>query len=181
MTFLGPLLGSLSRPLGGRLADRFGGARVTAVNFTLMAACAALLAVAGNLDSLGVYTAVFVALFVFSGIGNGSTYKMIPGIYRARAQAQIESGADSATALLTARRLSGALIGVAGAVGALGGAGVNLAFRQSFAVAKSGTPAVVGFLVFYAVCFAVTWAVFLRAEPAVSVSRNAVAIRPTRS
>ncbi|HEX9338835.1 MAG TPA: nitrate/nitrite transporter [Pseudonocardiaceae bacterium] len=166
VTFLGPLLGSLSRPFGGWLSDRFGGARVTAANFVLMAACAALLVVAGNIKSLGLYTVVFVALFVFSGVGNGSTYKMIPGIYRAKAQAQIDSGVDSATALLAARRLSGALIGIAGAIGALGGVGINLAFRQSFAAAKSGTPAVVGFLVFYAVCFGVTWAVYLRRAPA---------------
>lgn len=176
VTFLGPLLGSLARPLGGRLSDRFGGARVTAANFVLMAACAALLVVAGNLKSLVLYTVVFVALFVFSGVGNGSTYKMIPAIYRARAQAQIESGVDSTAALLDARRRSGALIGVAGAIGALGGVGINLAFRQSFAVAKSGTPAVVGFLVFYAVCFAVTWAVYLRKAPVATLELAPVRI-----
>jgi NNP family nitrate/nitrite transporter-like MFS transporter len=162
VTFLGPLLGSLARPFGGWLSDRFGGARVTFVNFALMAACAAVLVVAGDVRSLGLYTVVFIVLFVFSGIGNGSTYKMIPGIYRAKALAEIESGVDEQAALLRGRRLAGALIGVAGAVGALGGVGINLAFRQSFAAAKSGTPAVVGFLVCYAVCFLVTWAVYLR-------------------
>jgi NNP family nitrate/nitrite transporter-like MFS transporter len=162
VTFLGPLLGSLSRPLGGWLADRVGGARVTFVNFALMAVCAAVLVVAGDLRSLGLYTVGFIALFVFSGVGNGSTYKMIPGIYRARALVDIGSGMDESTAFLRARRHSGALIGVAGAIGALGGVGINLAFRQSFAAAKSGTPAVIGFLAFYAVCFAVTWAVYLR-------------------
>jgi MFS transporter, NNP family, nitrate/nitrite transporter len=162
VTFLGPLLGSLSRPLGGWLSDRLGGARVTFWNFVLMAACAGVLVVAGNSKSLGLYTVGFIALFVFSGIGNGSTYKMIPGIYRAKAHVEIESGVDETTALLKARRLSGALIGIAGAIGALGGVGINLAFRQSFASAKSGTPAVLGFLAFYAVCFVVTWAVYLR-------------------
>ncbi|HEY3609073.1 MAG TPA: nitrate/nitrite transporter [Pseudonocardiaceae bacterium] len=166
VTFLGPLLGSVSRPVGGWLSDRLGGARVTFWNFVLMAACAGILVLAGNSKSLGLYTVGFIALFVFSGIGNGSTYKMIPGIYRAKAHAEIESGVDETTALLKARRLSGALIGIAGAIGALGGVGINLAFRQSFAAARSGTPAVVGFLVFYAVCFAVTWAVYLRKAPA---------------
>lgn len=164
VTFLGPLLGSLARPLGGWVADRLGGARVTLANFALMAACAAIIVVAGDLGSLGLYTVGFIALFVFSGIGNGSTYKMIPGIFAERALGR--SGLDKEAQLLWARRMAGALIGIAGAVGALGGVGINLAFRQSFAVMKSGTPAVVGFLVFYAVCFAVTWAVYLRRSPA---------------
>jgi len=177
ITFLGPLLGSLSRPLGGWLSDRFGGARVTFWNFVLMAVCAGVLVVAGNSKSLGLYTVGFIALFVFSGIGNGSTYKMIPGIYRAKAHTEIESGVDETTALLKARRLSGALIGIAGAIGALGGVGINLAFRQSFASAKSGTPAVVGFLAFYAVCFVVTWAVYLRKAPERSPRAALAAVR----
>jgi NNP family nitrate/nitrite transporter-like MFS transporter len=164
VTFLGPLLGSLSRPMGGWLADRFGGARVTVTNFALMAVCAAVLVVAGDVKSLALYTVGFIALFVFSGVGNGSTYKMIPGIFQEKALTR--SGMDKAAQLLWARRMAGALIGIAGAIGALGGVGINLAFRQSFAVARSGTPAVVGFLVCYAVCFAVTWAVYLRRSPA---------------
>jgi NNP family nitrate/nitrite transporter-like MFS transporter len=162
VTFLGPLLGSLARPIGGRLADRYGGARVTCVTFALMAVCAGILVVAGDTRSLGLYTIGFIALFVFSGVGNGSTYKLIPGIYRTKALARIGSGMDRAAALLWGRRMAGALIGIAGAVGALGGVGVNLAFRQSFAATKSGTPAVVGFLAFYALCFIVTWVVYLR-------------------
>jgi NNP family nitrate/nitrite transporter-like MFS transporter len=84
---------------------------------------------------------------------------------------------DETTALLKARRLSGALIGIAGAIGALGGVGINLAFRQSFAAAKSGTPAVVGFLAFYAVCFVVTWAVYLRKAPESSPRAALAAVR----
>ncbi len=64
------------------------------------------------------------------------------------------------------RRLSGASMGLIGAVGALGGVAINLAFRQSFLSVGSGTGAFVAFLAYYAVCFAVTWAVYLR-RPAV--------------
>ena len=61
-----------------------------------------------------------------------------------------------------ATRRSGALIGLAGAIGAFGGVLVNLAFRQSFLTFKTGDGAYIAFIAFYAVCFVVTWAVFIR-------------------
>ncbi|HEX3592214.1 MAG TPA: nitrate/nitrite transporter [Pseudonocardiaceae bacterium] len=177
ITFLGPLLGSLSRPVGGWLSDRIGGARVTFVNFGLMAVCAAVLLVAGGAASLGLYEAAFVALFVFSGVGNGSTYKMIPAIYQAGALARVSSAADPTAALLHARRLTGAVIGIAAAVGAFGGVLINVAFRQSFAAAGSGTPAVLGFLMFYVVCAGITWAVYLRRAAAPAPVAQPAAVR----
>ncbi|MGC9376095.1 nitrate/nitrite transporter [Streptomyces sp. MH13] len=159
LTFIGPLLGSLVRPLGGRLADRYGGARITLWNFVAMAAATAVLVAASMTKSLGLFVAVFVALFVLSGLGNGSTFKMIPGIFQNKALAEGLTGED---AVAYGRRLSGASMGLIGAVGALGGVAINLAFRQSFLSVGSGTGAFVAFLAFYAVCFAVTWAVYLR-------------------
>jgi MFS transporter, NNP family, nitrate/nitrite transporter len=165
LTFLGPLLGSLIRPLGGRLADRLGGARVTFWNFVAMAGSASLVLSASRLESLPLFLAGFVLLFVFSGIGNGSTYKMIPAIFRAKANRLELAGADVPTTEREARRLSGALIGLAGAVGAFGGVLVNLAFRQSFLSTGTGDAAYVAFLVFYGLCFLLTWVVFLRPTP----------------
>jgi NNP family nitrate/nitrite transporter-like MFS transporter len=156
LTFLGPLLGSLIRPVGGALADRLGGARVTFWNFAAMAAAATVVLVASTHHSLPLFVVGFVGLFVFSGIGNGSTYKMIPAIFRARAA---DIGADEA------RRLSGALIGIAGAIGAFGGVLVNVAFRQSFLAYHTGDGAYLAFIAWYAVCFVVTWAVYLRPSP----------------
>jgi NNP family nitrate/nitrite transporter-like MFS transporter len=169
ITFIGPLVGSLVRPVGGWLSDKVGGARVTFVNFVLMAAASGVLVIAGNAKSLPLYTATFITLFVFTGIGNGSTYKMIPGIFRAKALVEIGSGADKEMAFLKARKLTGAVIGIAAAIGAFGGVLINVAFRQSFmSSAKSGTPAVIGFLVFYAVCFVLTYVVYLRKAPALA-------------
>ncbi|MEV5513395.1 nitrate/nitrite transporter [Streptomyces flaveolus] len=165
LTFIGPLLGSLIRPLGGRLADRYGGARITLGNFVAMAAATALLVAASMAKSLALFVAVFVVLFVLSGLGNGSTFKMIPGIFQNKALAQGLTGEE---AVAYGRRLSGASMGLIGAVGALGGVAINLAFRQSFLSLGSGTGAFVAFLAYYAVCFAVTWAVYLR-RPAVRV------------
>jgi NNP family nitrate/nitrite transporter-like MFS transporter len=162
LTFLGPLLGSLIRPFGGGLADRFKGSVVTFYNFIAMAVGAVVVLIASQLNSLPVFLIGFVMLFVFSGIGNGSTYKMIPMIFHAKAQLEVGAGVDVAEADKRAIRRAGALIGLAGAIGALGGVMVNLAFRQSFLTLKNGDGAYIAFIAFYAICFVVTWAVFIR-------------------
>ncbi|HLV71604.1 NNP family nitrate/nitrite transporter-like MFS transporter [Actinomadura hallensis] len=153
LTFLGPALGSLARPAGGWLADRLGGAAVTFWTFVAMAGATALVLAASQRGSLPLFLAGFVLLFGLSGAGNGSTYKMIPAIFRAKAPEH------------EARRLSGALLGVAGAVGAFGGVLVNVAFRQSFLAHGTGDAAYLAFIAFYAACCALTWLVYLRPRP----------------
>lgn len=159
VTFIGPLLGSVIRPVGGQLADRFGGARVTLLNFGLMIISAAVVVLASVQESLGLFTAGFIALFVLTGIGNGSTYKMIPGIYRAKADAK---GLTGEAGRSYARRLSGSTMSIIGALGAFGGLGINLALRQSFLSSGNGTAAFAAFLAYYGACFLVTWAVYVR-------------------
>jgi len=163
LTFLGPLVGSLIRPVGGVLADRLGGALTTFWNFIAMAAAGAVVLVASLQKSLPLFFVGFVALFVLSGIGNGATYKMIPAIFRSKAQARVAAGVESAAADREARRLSNAVIGIAGAIGAFGGVLVNIAFRQSFLTYKTGNGAYVAFIAYYAVCAVITYAVYLRA------------------
>jgi NNP family nitrate/nitrite transporter-like MFS transporter len=162
VTFIGPLLGSLVRPYGGKLADSYGGAKITFWNFIAMAVATGVVLVASAMHSLSLFTAGFVLLFALSGVGNGSTYKMIPAIFRGQARIAIAGGADEQPALLRARRISGAVIGIVGAVGALGWLFINLAFREAFLTAKSGDPAFWSFLAFYVVCTVVTYAVYLR-------------------
>ncbi|MEU2777540.1 nitrate/nitrite transporter [Streptomyces sp. NPDC007162] len=163
LTFMGPLLGSLIRPVGGWLADKYGGAKITLYNYVAMAAATAVLVVASMQKSLPLFVVAFVVLFSLTGIGNGSTFKMIPGIFQTKALAK---GLEGEEAVKYGRRLSGASMGLIGAVGALGGVGINLAFRQSFLSYGSGTGAFVAFLAYYGLCFAITWAVYLR-RPAV--------------
>ncbi len=105
-----------------------------------------------------------------TSIGNGSTYKMIPSIFNVKARVAIASGEPAQSALMRARRLSGAVIGIAGSIGAMGGLLINLAFRQSFLTTKSGVPACWAFLAFYGACVVVTYAVFLRRAPVVATS-----------
>jgi MFS transporter, NNP family, nitrate/nitrite transporter len=165
LTFLGPLLGSLIRPVGGWAADKVGGAKVTFWNFVAMAAGASVVFAASVQKSLPLFIGGFILLFIFSGIGNGSTYKMIPAIFRAKAQLGVADGGDPAAAEREARRLAGALIGIAGAIGAFGGVLVNIAFRQAFLTSKTGNAAYLTFIAFYALCFLVTWLVYLRTSP----------------
>jgi NNP family nitrate/nitrite transporter-like MFS transporter len=162
LTFLGPLLGSLLRPVGGRLADRYGGARVTLATFLAMGAGTAVVLAASRAGSLPLFLAGFIGLFVLSGIGNGSTYKMIPAHFQSIARRAVAGGADPAAAEADSRRRAGALIGLAGAIGAFGGVLVNLAFRQSFQASHNGDAAYLGFLAAYVLCSVLTWAVWLR-------------------
>lgn len=156
LTFIGPLVGSLVRPYGGYLADRFGAPRVTLFSFTGLAAGTALTVAASAAHSLPLFAAIFVVLFALSGLGNGATYAMIPLPYAASAERAIADGADPGDERLAARRKAGAVIAIAGTFGGLGGVAINLAFRQSYASAHNARPALAGFLVFYAVCAGVT-------------------------
>jgi NNP family nitrate/nitrite transporter-like MFS transporter len=120
---------------------------------------------ASLLDSLPLFIAGFLTLFVLSGVGNGSTYKMIPAIFASEARTRVARGADRERSELDSRRLAAGLIGIAGAVGALGGVLVNLAFRQSFLTQGTGDGAYVAFIAFYVLCLGVTWAVYMRRRP----------------
>jgi NNP family nitrate/nitrite transporter-like MFS transporter len=170
VTFIGPLLGSLIRPVGGWLSDRINGSIVTFWNFLAMAGASVLIIVAAGVKSLPMFTIGFIALFVLTGIGNGSTYKMIPSIFRAKANIAIAEGEDRAAAMARARRITGATIGIVSAVGALGGFFINLAFRQSFQATGSGVVAFYSFLAFYAACAWVTYVAYVRRAEAVGAS-----------
>ncbi|GAB0106713.1 nitrate/nitrite transporter [Nocardia sp. JMUB6875] len=168
IAFIGPLLGSLARPYGGKWADRIGGGKVTAITFCAMTIAATVVAIASTLGdhrghptgSLMVAMIIgFTALFVISGIGNGAVTKIIPSVFEAKSR---NLQGDSAHRAAWAQNMSGALIGFVGALGALGGVGINLVLRSSYASTKSATTAFWVFMAFYVVCGLVCWAVFLR-------------------
>ncbi|KUH80958.1 MFS transporter [Mycobacterium sp. GA-1999] len=173
IAFIGPLLGSICRPFGGKLADRIGGGKITLYTFVAMIFAAGVLVTAGTLDDgatgapssgqMIAYVIGFILLFILSGLGNGSTYKMIPSIFEAKAQGRDDWSRDEKAAW--SRSMSGALIGFAGAIGALGGVFINVVLRASYVSdAKSATNAFWVFLAFYVICAIVTWFVFLRMQ-----------------
>ncbi|BBY18313.1 nitrate/nitrite transporter [Mycolicibacterium litorale] len=180
IAFVGPLLGSLARVYGGKLADRIGGGRVTLAVFAGMILAAGVLVTVSTLDdgNPGAATAAtmigyvvgFIALFLLSGIGNGSVYKMIPSIFEARSRSL---DADEVHRAAWSRAMSGALIGFAGAVGALGGVGINLALRQSYLSSGSATAAFWIFAAFYVLASAVTWIMYVRRPGGGAVERAA--------
>jgi MFS transporter, NNP family, nitrate/nitrite transporter len=175
IAFIGPLLGSISRPYGGKLSDRIGGGKVTLYTFIAMIFAAGILVTAGVMDDgmagaatggqMVAYVTGFILLFILSGIGNGSTYKMIPSIFEAKAQGKDDWSREEKAQW--SRSMSGALIGFAGAIGALGGVFINVVLRASYVgEAKSATNAFWVFMAFYVICAIVTWVVFLRIQTA---------------
>lgn len=159
--FLGPLVGSLSRPFGGWLADRVGGAKVTVVTFVGQALAIGSAIAFLRAESFGGFLASFLVLFAIVGMTNGSTYRMIPIIYRAEA-ADGHPGESPAGVLYRARRDTAAAVGIISAVGALGAVFIPRIVSESYGATGGVETALLSFCGFYIVCVAVTWFVYLR-------------------
>lgn len=170
LAFLGAFVGSFSRPFGGWVSDKVGsGARITTLVFGGMAVSTALIMLALSAKSFPLYLASFLLLFVLTGVGNGSTYRMIPSVFSAEARRRAsELGQDPATALGAAKRQAGAAIGVIGAVGAGGGWVLQQALRLSNTHYGTMAPAFWGYAVAFLAMAAVTWWFYLRSSFAVS-------------
>ena len=169
LAFLGPLVGSLARPAGGWISDRLGGARVTAWNFAAMGLGVLGILLALDMHHFGLFLSAFLCLFVTSGIGNGSTFRMIPAIYRAQAEAEAErEGVDPGPRLARARLTAAVVIGFSSSVGAFGGFLIPRGFGMSISATGSIATALVVFLGGYAVMVGVTWWYYLRRRVLVS-------------
>jgi len=160
--FLGPLVGAAVRPVGGWVSDKLGGARVTFWTFLLM--IFAVLGVMFFLPSAGRsgdffgFLTMFIVLFALTGIGNGSTFRMIPVIFlQERQHAAEKDPAAQRRAMLDGGKEAAAVLGFSGAVGAYGGFFIPKSFGTS--IDLTGTPhgALVVFIVFYFSCLLVTW------------------------
>jgi MFS transporter, NNP family, nitrate/nitrite transporter len=162
--FLGPLVGSLARPLGGWLSDRIGGALVTFWDFAVM-----LCGVAGVLfflsqKSFPGFLAMFLVLFVTAGIGNGSTFRMIPAIFRTERMREAAGRGPEAEARADreGRKEAATVLGFSGAVGAYGGFLIPQGYNLSISATGGVGLALVGFALFYVTCMALTWWYYMR-------------------
>src|SRR6201998_1478655 len=133
IAFLGPLVGSLSRPLGGLLADKIGGATVTFWNFIAMGVATIGVMYFVEVKEFAGFLAMFLVLFVTTGIGNGSTPRVIPWLFRAEKRREPKAAGDGApTAAVNAARIEGgAALGFIGAIGACGGCLIPRGFGAS--------------------------------------------------
>jgi NNP family nitrate/nitrite transporter-like MFS transporter len=161
--WLGPLVGAVVRPFGGWLADKFGGARVTLWNFVVMAL--AVIGVAFFLPtgpSGGSFTGfflMFLVLFLTTGIGNGSTFRMIPVIFLNQALRNIDpkDAASTARATKEGNTEGAATLGFTAAIGAYGGFFIPMSYGSSISLMGGPEAALYTFFVFYLLCIAVTW------------------------
>ncbi|EFG76775.1 nitrite transporter [Mycobacterium parascrofulaceum ATCC BAA-614] len=156
--FLGAGIGSVIRPLGGKLADRIGGARITAASFVMLAAGASVALWSVNAKNLPAFFASFMFLFVATGVGNGSTYRMISRIFVLKGEL---AGGDPDTMVHMRRQAAGAL-GVISSVGAFGGFVVPLAYAWSRSHFGSIEPALRFYVGFFLALLVVTWFCYLR-------------------
>ncbi|HXD44574.1 MAG TPA: MFS transporter [Pseudolabrys sp.] len=165
LVFLGPLVGAISRSVTGKLSDRYGGGRVTVWVFALM-----IVAVLGVIHFLGIkeqpgafwgYFAMFMVLFFATGVGNASTFQMIPSIMRAE-MPRLEPGANPAVQQKQAEMESAAIIGFTSAVAAYGAFFIPKAYGTSIALTGGTQAALWCFIGFYVVCLGVTWAFYTR-------------------
>jgi MFS transporter, NNP family, nitrate/nitrite transporter len=170
IAFLGPLVGSVSRPFGGLLADKVGGAIVTFWNFVAMGAATIGVMYFISIKDFTGFLVMFLILFVATGIGNGSTYRMIPSIFREEKLREAKGSGETgrAAAVKAASVESAAAIGFIGAMGACGGYLIPRGFGASIAMTGGPHLALEVYLAFYATCLALTWWYYLRRSRAVS-------------
>ncbi len=161
--FLGPLVGALIRPVGGWLADKMGGARVTLWNFVVMIGAVFgvlnFLPVGGEGGNFYGFLAMFMLLFLTTGIGNGSTFRMIPIIFRTHHE-RASAGASAegkALAMKNAGKESAAVLGFSSAVGAYGAFFIPKSFGTSMAATGGPEMALYVFIGYYVSCIFVTW------------------------
>ncbi len=149
--FLGPLLGSLIRPIGGWLSDKLRGSVVTQWS-TLIQIVGALLvahfvkAAVATVDPSTYFVAFmtsFMLLFLGSGIGNGSTFQMVPFIFEPQ--------------------FAGPVLGWTGAAAAYGSFIIPTVFKSQIKPgAVTVENALYGFALFYVICLVLNWYYYVR-------------------
>jgi NNP family nitrate/nitrite transporter-like MFS transporter len=167
--FVGPLLGALVRPIGGWMSDQLGGARVSFWSFVAMTAAvwlalsalpatdaASVITKPGNFS---VFLLAFLILFIAAGLGNGSTFRMIPTIFRTVHErwAADRDEAGKAEAKRIADMEAAATLGFSSALAAFGGFFIPKTYGTSINLTGGISAALIFFSMFYFSCVLITW------------------------
>jgi NNP family nitrate/nitrite transporter-like MFS transporter len=165
LAFLGPLVGALSRAVAGKPCDRIGGGRITfwvfiAMSFGVMGILYAI-GMKGDPSSFPVFFGSFLFLFAATGVGNASTFQMIPAIMR-KEVARLEPGLNAAERVKQSDKESAAIIGFTSAIAAYGAFFIPKSFGTSIAMTGSAETALYSFLGFYVSCVLATWWFYTR-------------------
>lgn len=166
--FLGPLVGALIRPLGGWLSDMLGGAKVTFWNFIAMAVAVLgvlyFLPANGSGGNFWGFLAMFMVLFITTGIGNGSTFRMVPVIFMTERLREVEGKGAQAQeqAVRDANKEGAAVLGFSSAIAAYGGFFIPKSYGTSISMTGGPEMALYGFIAFYITCIAMTWWYYAR-------------------
>jgi NNP family nitrate/nitrite transporter-like MFS transporter len=147
--WMGPFIGALIRPVGGMMADKMGGAKVTQIISFVMIGSAlgvayylkAAYASATPEEFFVPFFLLFLVLFAATGIGNGSTFRTIAMVFN--------------------KEQTGPVLGWTSAVAAYGAFYIPKVFGEQI---KATTPenALCGFAIFYGVCIIINWWFYLR-------------------
>lgn len=163
--FLGPLVGALSRAATGWVSDKYGGGRVTFWTFLVMIG-----AVIGILYFLGIkeqpgafwgFFAMFMILFFGTGVGNASTFQMIPMIFRQELKRLLPNASEAEMTRATSME-SAVVIAFTSAVAAYGAFFIPKSYGTSIELTGGPEMALYGFIGFYVICVAVTWFFYSR-------------------
>jgi len=146
--WMGPFIGALIRPVGGWIADKVGGAKVTQIVSIIMIGSAlgvayylqAAYASATPEEFFVPFLILFLILFAATGIGNGSTFRTIAMVFN--------------------KEQAGPALGWTSAVAAYGAFIIPQVFGEQI---KAATPeyALYGFAIFYLVCLVINWWYYL--------------------
>ena len=161
--FLGPLVGALARVAGGWIADKFGGAKVTFWTFIVMIAAVYgvinFLPHTGSTGNFWGFFWMFMLLFAGTGVGNASSFRMIPVIFLTERQREAagQGPAAQAKAIADANKEGAAVLGFTSAVAAYGAFFIPKSYGTSIALTGGPDAALWCFIGFYVSCIVITW------------------------
>ncbi|WP_370555195.1 NarK family nitrate/nitrite MFS transporter [Edwardsiella tarda] len=165
--FVGPLLGAIARPIGGKLSDKFSGYRITQVAFLFMIVLSLLIVPTLPGENGGgsfiLFYIVFMGLFIFTNLGSGSSFQLISQIFHQKsAQEAQQQGMQGKRIDQYADVMSSAALGFTSAIGAFGGFIIPKAFGSAISLTHSVLLPLICFAVFYLLCMIVTWLAYGR-------------------